>query len=200
RLNLQEVLRSSAIEPGVAFIAIAATVVAVSNVAQSLTTRLGPRPVLSAGMLLTAIGAALYAQMPADGQYFWNVFPGLLVSGTGLALSFVPATIAGLTGVQPADVGVASGLINTSRQIGGSIGLAVLTTVAATATSGYADSHALPDFSGTALAHGFQVAFYALFGLALVGAAIAAAFVESRPKTVPEAAPAEAELAFEQAA
>ena len=199
-LYLQEVLRYSAIETGVAFIAIAATVVAVSNVAQSLTTRLGARPVLSAGMVLTAAGALLYAQMPADGQYFWNVFPGLLVSGVGLAFSMVPATIASLTGVQPADAGVASGLINTSRQIGGSIGLAVLTTVASTATSGYADSHALPAFSSTALTHGFQVAFYTLFGLALVGAAIAAAFVESKPKTVPEAAPAEAELAFEKAA
>ena len=99
---------------------------------------------LSAGLLLTAAGAALYAQMPADGHYFWNVFPGLIVSGIGLALTFVPVTIAGLTGVQPADAGVASGLINTSRQIGGSIGLAAVTTIAATATSHYAHGHAVP--------------------------------------------------------
>ena len=110
----------------------------VSNVGQALTTRLGARPVLSAGLLLTAAGGVLYAQMPADGQYFWNVFPGLIVSGIGLAFSFVPVTIAGLTGVQPADAGVASGLINTSRQIGGSVGLAAVTTIAATATSHYA--------------------------------------------------------------
>ena len=101
---------------------------------QALTTRLGARPVLSAGLLLTAAGGALYAQMPADGHYFWDVFPGLIVSGVGLALSFVPVTIAGLTGVEPADAGVASGLINTSRQIGGSVGLAAVTTIAATAT------------------------------------------------------------------
>ena len=163
-LYLQEVLRYSAIKTGVAFIAITVTIVVVSNVGQALTTRLGARPVLSAGLLLTAAGGVLYAQMPAGGHYFWDVFPGLILSGIGLALSFVPVTIAGLTGVQPADAGVASGLINTSRQIGGSVGLAAVTTIAATATSHYAHSHAVLAFSGPALAHGFQVAFYALAG------------------------------------
>src|SRR6185503_2311866 len=99
-LYLQEVLQYSAIETGVAFIAIIVTIVVVSNLGQAMTTRLGARPVLSAGLLITAAGGALYAQMPADGHYFWDVFPGLIVSGIGLALSFVPVTIAGLTGVQ----------------------------------------------------------------------------------------------------
>src|SRR6185436_310333 len=174
---LQEVLQYSAIETGVAFIAITVTIVVVSNLGQAMTTRLGARPVLSAGLLITAAGGALYAQMPADGHYFWDVFPGLIVSGIGLALSFVPVTIAGLTGVQPADAGAASGLINTSRQIGGSVGLAAVTTIAATATSGFADSHGVLASSGPALTHGFQVAFYGLAGVALVGAAIVAAFV-----------------------
>jgi EmrB/QacA subfamily drug resistance transporter len=199
-LYLQQVLRYSAIETGVAFIALAATVVAVSNLAQSLTTRLGARRVLSAGLLLTAAGAALYARMPAGGHYSWNVLPGLLVSGLGLAFSMVPATIAGLTGVRPADAGVASGLINTSRQIGGSIGLAALTTIATTVARSYGHGHALPADSSAALTHGFQFAFYTLLGLALVGAAIAAGFVESRPKAAPKAALAETEVALEQAA
>ena len=168
-LYLQEVLRYSAIKTGVAFIAITVTIVVVSNLGQALTTRLGARPVLSAGLLLTAAGGALYAQMPADGHYFWDVFPGLILSGIGLALSFVPVTIASLNGVQPADAGVASGLINTSRQIGGSVGIAAVTAIAATATSHYADSHAVLAVSGPALTHGFQVAFYTLVGLALVG-------------------------------
>ena len=112
----------------------------------------------------------------------------------------MPVTIAGLTGVQPADAGVASGLINTSRQIGGSVGLAAVTTIAATATSHYASSHAVLAFSGPALTHGFQVAFYALIGVALVGAAIAAAFVESKPKAAPMTTPVEAEVALEEAA
>jgi EmrB/QacA subfamily drug resistance transporter len=199
-LYLQEVLRYSALKTGFAFTAITISLIAVTNIAQKLTTRMGARPVLSAGLVLTAAGGALYAQMPADGQYFWNVFPGLLLSGVGLALTFVPVMIAGLTGVEPADAGVASGLINTSRQIGGSIGLAALTTVAATASSHYADSHAAPAFSGPALTHGFQVAFYTLIGVALVGAAIAAAFLESKAKVAPTAKPVEAELALEEAA
>ena len=197
-LYLQEVLGYSAIKTGVAFIAITVTIVLLSNLAQSLTTRLGARPVLCAGLLLTAAGGALYAQMPAGGHYFWDVFPGLLLSGIGLAFSFVPVMIAGLTGVQPADAGVASGLINTSRQIGGSIGLAAVTTIASTATGHYADSHAVLASSGPALTHGFQAAFYALVGLALVGAAIAAVFVEPKPKAALRAA--DAQVALEQAA
>jgi EmrB/QacA subfamily drug resistance transporter len=190
-LYLQEVLRYSALKTGFAFIAITVTLIAVTNLAQKLTTRRGARPVLSAGLVLTAAGGALYARMPADGHYFWNVFPGLLLSGVGLAFTFVPVMIASLTGVEPADAGVASGLINTSRQIGGSIGLAALTTIAATASSHYASSHAVPAFSGPALTHGFQVAFYTL---------IAAAFIESKPKAAPTVKPVEAELALEEAA
>jgi hypothetical protein len=198
-LYLQEALHYTAVETGVAFIAISVTIIAFSNVGQSLTTRLGARPVLTAGLLLTAAGGALDARMPADGHYFWNVFPGLAVSGVGLAFSFVPVMIAGLTGVRPADAG---GLINTSRQIGGSIGLAALTTVAATATSRYADTRALPAFGSAALTHGFQVAFYVLAGLGLVGAAIAAALLESKPKAAPQTKPVEVEAtpALEQGA
>jgi EmrB/QacA subfamily drug resistance transporter len=199
-LYLQEVLRYSALQTGVAFVTITVTLIAVTNLAQKLTTRLGARPVLTTGLLLTAAGSALYARMPADGHYFWNVFPGLVVSGVGLALTFVPVMIAGLTGVEHADAGVASGLINTSRQIGGAIGLAVVTTIAATASSHYASSHAVPAFSGPALTHGFQVAFYGLVGVALAGAAITAVFVESKPKAVENAEPAELELALDEAA
>jgi EmrB/QacA subfamily drug resistance transporter len=199
-LYLQEVLHYSAVETGVAFIAITTAIIAVANLSQALTTRLGARPVLSAGLLLTAAGGVLYARMPADGHYFWNVFPGLAVSGIGLAFSFTPVMIAGLTGVRPAAAGVASGLINTSRQIGGAIGMAVVTTVASTATGNYAHSHAVSAAGSQALAHGFQVAFYTLVGLALVGAAIAAAFVESKPKAAPEVESVAAEIALEQAA
>jgi EmrB/QacA subfamily drug resistance transporter len=199
-LYLQEVLHYSAVETGVAFIPITLAIVAVSNVAQALTTRLGARPVLTAGVLLTAAGGALYSQMPVDGHYFWAVFPGLLVSGIGLALTFVSVMIAGLTGVEPADAGVASGLINTNRQIGGSIGLAAVTTIAATATSNYARSHAVPAAGGAALTHGFQVAFYALIGISLVAAALPAVFVESRPRAAPTALPLEADLGLEEAA
>jgi EmrB/QacA subfamily drug resistance transporter len=197
-LYLQQILGYSAVKTGVAFIAITVTIILLSNLAQSLTTRLGARPVLSAGLLFTAAGGALYARMPAGGHYFWGVFPGLLVSGVGLAFTFVPVVIAGLTGVQPAEAGVASGLLNTSRQIGGAIGLAAVTTIASTAAGHYADSHAVLASSGPALTHGFQAAFYALIGVALVGAAIAAVFVEPKPKAALRMV--DAEVALEQAA
>jgi len=199
-LYLQEVLRYSALQTGVAFVTITVTLIAVTNLAQKLTTRLGARPVLTTGLLLTAAGSALYARMPADGHYFWDVFPGLALSGVGLALTFVPVMIAGLTGVEHADAGVASGLINTSRQIGGAIGLAAVTTIAATASSHYASSHAVPAFSGPALTHGYQVAFYALIGVALAGAAITAAFVESKPRELAGEKPVEPEVVLERAA
>ena len=199
-LYLQEVLRYSALETGIGFVAITVVIAGVANLGQALTTRLGARPVLTTGLLLTAAGGALYAQMPADGHYLWDVFPGLLVSGIGLAFSFVPVMIAGLTGVQPADAGVASGLINTSRQIGGSIGLAAVTTIAATATTSYAHGHAVAAASSPALTHGFQVAFFTLIGLALAGAAIAAVFVESKPQAAPTMTPVEARVALEEAA
>jgi len=199
-LYLQDVLHYSAIETGVAFIPITLTIIVFSNVAQALTTRFGARPMLSSGLLLTAVGAVLYARMPTGGHYLPDVLPGLILSGIGLALSFVPVTIASLTGVQPSDAGVASGLINTSRQVGGSIGLAAVTTIAATAASHYADSHALSVSSGSALTHGFQVAFYALAGVALAGAATAATFVESKAKETPQATTVEAEIVLDEAA
>ena len=147
-LYLQEVLDYSAIETGVAFIAITVTIIAFSNVGQGLTTRLGPRPVLSDGLLLTAAGGAFYARMPAGGHYFWDVFPGLILSGIGLALSFVPVTIASLTGVKPADAGVASGLVNTSRQIGGSVGLAAVTTTPRLQQQRYFSARGCPPDAG----------------------------------------------------
>ena len=180
-LYLQQVLRYSAVETGAAFVAIGATMVAVSNVAQALTTRYGVRPVLTAGLLLTAGAAVVYARLPADGRYLANVLPGLLLGGVGLALCFVPLTIAGMTGVRQADAGVASGLLNTNRQIGGAIGLAVVTTIAASVTHSYARSHAVLAVSGPALNHGFQVGFYLLAALSIVGALAAALFVGAVP-------------------
>jgi len=183
-LYLQDVLGYSAIQTGIAFVAITLTIVVMSNVAQGLVTRLGVRPVLTTGLVLSAAAVALLTQLPAHGHYFWDVFPALVVGGVGLAFSFVPVTIAGLTGIDRSEAGVASGLINTSRQIGGAVGLAAVSTIAATSTSAYADSHAgVTEASASALTHGYVTAFYVLTGLALVGAVIAGVFVEGRPRT-----------------
>jgi EmrB/QacA subfamily drug resistance transporter len=201
-LYLQQVLHYSAVETGLAFVTMTLTIIVFSNVAQRLVTRFGPRPVLAAGLLLAAAGLALLTRAPADGHYFWDLFPAFVVNGVGLALSFVPMTIAGLTGVGPADAGIASGLLNTSRQIGGAVGLAAISTIAAASTNRYAESHlgSTPS-SGAALAHGFQAAFYVLTALAVLGAVLAATFIERVPRGA-EVEPTrdEAEVAAEEAA
>jgi MFS family permease len=183
-LYLQEVLHYSAIETGVAFVAITLTIIVFSNVAQTLVTHLGVRRVLTSGLLLTASEMALLSQLPADGHYFWNVFPALVIGGAGLAMSFVPVVIAGLAGVEREEAGVASGLINTTRQIGGAVGLAAVSTIATT----YAHQGTSP----AALTHGFQAAFYVLTGLAILGALISGTLI--RPPAAPQ--PVEVEAAF----
>jgi sugar phosphate permease len=115
----------------------------------------------------------------------WDLFPALLLGGVGLGFSFVSATIAGLSGVGHSDAGVASGLVNTSRQIGGAIGLDAVSAVAAASTSAFADTH--PEVltsSAVALDHGFQTGFYMLIGLVLLGVLIAATLVKTQPPSV----------------
>src|SRR5262249_27804773 len=175
---LQDVLHYSAVESGAAFAAFALAVVVVSNVAQMIVGRVGVRPTLTAGLLISAVSVAMLTRLPVDGHYFWDLFPWFVLGGAGMGLSFVPVTIASLTGVQRSDAGVASGLINTSRQMGGAVGLAAVSAIVATATSNYASSHpAVNASSSIALDHGFQTGLYALTGLLLVGALIAFALV-----------------------
>src|ERR1051325_921948 len=121
-LYLQDVLRYSAVESGLAFVAFAGTVVVTSNIAQWVTGRVG-----------------LLTRLPVHGVYFRDLFPAFVLGGAGMGLSFVPVTIASLTGVERADAGVASGLVNTSRQIGGAVGLAAVSAIAATSSSTFAD-------------------------------------------------------------
>ncbi len=132
-LYLQEVLDYSAVESGVAFSAFAISVVISSNIAQFAVGRFGVRPTLTAGLLASAVSVAWLTRLPVDGHYFWDLFPAFVLGGTAMGLSFVPLTIASLSGVERADAGVASGLVNTSRQIGGAVGLAAASAVAATA-------------------------------------------------------------------
>jgi EmrB/QacA subfamily drug resistance transporter len=199
-LYMQQVLHYSALKTGVAYIALTLAIVTVATVAQALVTRVGVRPILPVGLVLAAAGIVLYARLPVHGHYFWDLFPAFLLSGIGLALSFVPLVIGALTGVRQADAGVASGLFTTSQQVGGAIGVAAATTIATTFTSRYVSAHpGTTLLSGSALNHGFEIAFYALAGLMLVAAVLAAALIESRP-AAPEAEVVEAELALESAA
>jgi EmrB/QacA subfamily drug resistance transporter len=200
-LYLQDVLHYSAVMSGAAFAGFALSVVVLSNVAQVIVGRFGVRPTLTAGLLLSAISVAWLTQLPVDGHYFWDLFPAFVLGGAGMGLSFVPVTIASLTGVERSDAGVASGLINTSRQIGGAIGIAALSAVAASSTSNYVHAHSVAATSGVALDHGFQTALYALTGLLLIGALIAVTFVRSAPAPRTHAVPVDGELvALDEAA
>src|SRR5437016_7545408 len=201
-LYLQDVLHYSAMQSGVAFVAFAGTVVVTSNIAQVVVGRFGVRSTLTAGLLASAVSVGALTRLPVDGHYFWDLFPWFVLGGAGMGLSFVPVTIASLTGVDRADAGVASGLINTSRQIGGAIGLAALSAVAASSTSNYVRAHsAVAATSGVALDHGFQTALYALTGLLLVGALIAVTFVRSAPAVRREVIPVDGEVvALDEAA
>jgi EmrB/QacA subfamily drug resistance transporter len=200
-LYLQDVLHYSAVESGVAFLAFALTVVLVSNIAQLIVGRVGVRPTLTAGLLVSAVSVAWLTRLPVDGHYFWDLFPGFVLGGAGMGLSFVPVTIASLTGVERSDAGVASGLVNTSRQIGGALGIAAVSAVAASATSSYVSVHDVAPTSGAALDHGFQTGLYVLIGLLVAGALLVAALI--RPtRTRPAEAPVGVEqgVALEEAA
>jgi EmrB/QacA subfamily drug resistance transporter len=195
-LYVQDVLHYSAVQSGVAFSAFALTVVVASNVAQVVVGRVGIRTTLLGGLTLATVSIALLTQIPADGHYFWDLFPAFVLGGAGMGFSFVPITIASLTGVERADAGVASGLVNTSRQIGGAIGLAAISTIAATATSSYVHAHGLSGVTAQATVHGFQTSFYVLGGLLLVGFGVVAVFLrparehaaEAEAPQLPEAA------------
>src|SRR5262249_8592977 len=123
-LYLQDVLHYSPARAGAAFTGFAGTVIVISNVAQWIVSRLGVRPTLTLGLVLSAASVGWLTQLPEHGVYFWNLFPAFVLGGAGMGLSFVPVTIASLSGVARSDAGVASGLVNTSRQIGGAVGIA----------------------------------------------------------------------------
>ena len=186
-LYMQQVLHYSAIKTGVAYLPLTLTIIVLAGVAQSLVTRVGVRRVLPVGLALAAGALVLLAQLPADGHYFWDVFPAFVISAIGLAFTFIPLTIAALMGVQESDAGVASGLLNTTQQIGGAIGLAAASTIATTFTGHYVASHpGTSPLSGPALTYGFQITFYVLAGVAALAAVLAAVLIE------PKAAEAEA--------
>jgi MFS family permease len=157
------------------------TTIALSAVAQGLVTKFGVRSILPVGLALSTVALLLFAQLPVDGHYFRNLFPGFIISGLGLAFVFIPMSIGALTGVRPADAGIASGLINTSQQIGGAIGVAAATTIATTFTAHYVTSHpGASPLGGPALTYGFQITFYVLAGVSALAAVLAAVLIEPK--------------------
>jgi MFS family permease len=177
-LYLQQVLGFSALETGFAFLPLALVIIISSTVASQLVTRTGARPTLLVGMLLITGALVWFSQVSAGGSYVGDVlFPALIVA-VGLGLAFVPVTIAAVTGTRPDEAGLASGLINTSQQVGGALGLAILVSVATSQTaSAFADG--IGD-RAVALNEGFQTAFLVGAGFALLGAIVTALTISSR--------------------
>jgi len=129
-LYQQQVLGFSALKTGVGYLAVALTAVLASGAAQAAVTRIGVKPALTFGLALIGGGLVYFTQISVDGSYFSDLFIGFILIGIGLGFAFVPVSIAALSGIEPREAGLASGLINTSQQIGGALGVAILTTVA----------------------------------------------------------------------
>jgi EmrB/QacA subfamily drug resistance transporter len=187
-LYMQQVLGYSAMKTGLAYLAVAGTAILWSGVAAQLVTRAGVKTVLVAGMAFLTAGLVYFTQVSIGGSYLGDLLPGFLLIGVGLGFSFVPISIAALAGVQPAEAGLASGLINTSQQIGGALGIAALSTIATSRTE---DAVGAGSTLPAALVHGFTGAFVA--GAVVAGVGIVAAFTLIRRdelEQVPEAQPA----------
>jgi EmrB/QacA subfamily drug resistance transporter len=187
-LYMQQVLGYSAMKTGVAYLAVAGTAILWSAVAAQLVTRIGVKPVLTVGMVMLTAGLVYFTQVSLGGSYLGDLLPGFLLIGVGIGFSFVPISIAALAGVQPAEAGLASGLINTSQQIGGALGIAALSTIATSTTSdAVASGTALP----VALVDGFTAAFLAGVFIAALGILAALTLIRrDELEQAPEAQPA----------
>jgi EmrB/QacA subfamily drug resistance transporter len=185
-LYMQQVLGYSAMKTGVAYLAVAGTAIVWSGVAGQLVTRVGVKPVLVIGMAALTAGLLFFTQVSVGGSYVSDLLPGFLLVGVGIGFSYVPISIAALAGVIPSEAGLASGLINTSQQIGGALGIAALSTIATShAEDSVRGGSALP----VALVDGFQSAFLAGSILAALGLVAALTLIrrdELAVEVVPE--------------
>jgi EmrB/QacA subfamily drug resistance transporter len=170
-LYVQDVLGYSPIRTGLTFLATAGTAVLAAGAAQALTTKLGPKPVIIVGLALLTAAMVWYTQVPVHGKFASDLLPGYLLVGVGIAFAFVPVSIAALAGVAEREAGLASGLINTSQQIGGAIGTAVASTVFASHLKSLAGA-AKPMLADFAHAYGYAFWPLAFFGAAAIVAAV----------------------------
>jgi EmrB/QacA subfamily drug resistance transporter len=185
-LYVQQVLGYSALKTGLTFVATAGTAVLAAGLAQALVTRFGARYPMAFGLALMTGGMLWYTQIPVDGNFASDLLPGYLMVGIGLPFSFIPVSIAALAGVESHEAGLASGLLNTSQQIGGAVGVAVASTIFA--------SHFRTELkSGTsqlaALTSGFQWAFWVLAAIGLAGVIAALTLVRESEIPAVEGAP-----------
>src|SRR4051794_1820555 len=172
-LYLQEVRGFSPIETGLAILPMALSVAVGAQIAGKGTARIGAGPILALGMALVGVGMLLFGRAPVGGSFGIDVLPAEIITALGVGLAFVPVTIAAMAGSAPQEAGLASGLVNTARQIGGSLGLAILATIAVARTSDLAGHVALTP----ALNSGFHHAFVVGAGFAVLGALLAAVLI-----------------------
>lgn len=184
-IYLQSVLGYTPLKAGFAFMPFTAGIIVFAGVASQLLPKVGPRPLMVPGLLAAAVGLLLLTQITPETSYVTHVLPALLIMSSGMALVFIPLSTTALHGVGNRDAGVASALINTSQQVGGSLGTALLNTVAATATTSYMTANATksPLFG---LTHGFTVAFTVSAALLVVGAIVLALFINIGKESVVE--------------
>jgi predicted MFS family arabinose efflux permease len=178
-LYMQNVLGYSAIKAGLSYLPLAVSIILSAGIASQLVTRIGFKTVMSIGMALIAAGLAWFSQISPDGTFVADVLGPSLLAAVGLGFSFVPVTIAAVSGVEDRQAGLASGLINTSQQVGGALGLAVLSTVAFTQID-----NAAPTSSGApsiaTLTDGYGDAFLAGSGIALLGLIASLVLIRAR--------------------
>jgi EmrB/QacA subfamily drug resistance transporter len=178
-LYLQDVMHYTAIQTGIAYLPLAVGIIVSAGLAAQLVTRLGFKIPLTIGMILIAAGLFWFAQVPAPhGSYFSDILGPSLLAAVGLGFAFVPVTIAAVTGTKPHEAGLASGLINTSQQIGGALGLAILATVANSRTQDILTAGA--HNTAIALTKGFDRAFLIGGGFAVLGAILTMLLISSK--------------------
>jgi EmrB/QacA subfamily drug resistance transporter len=176
-LYLQQVLGLDALEAGLAYLPLAIAIILAAGVAGQLVTKMGFKPIMTTGLLLIAIALGWFTQISADGSFWADVLGPSILAGIGLGLTFVPVTIAAMSGTKPEEAGLASGLINTSQQVGGALGLAILASIANSSTG---DSIASGASQSVALTDGFADAFMVGAFFALAGAILAATLISSK--------------------
>ena len=176
-LYMQQVLDFSPLKTGVGYLAVAGTAVIWANVAAVAVNRVGVKPALILGMSLLTAGLLYFTQVSVDGSYWADLFPGFLILGIAIPFVFVPVTIAALAGTKPQEAGLASGLINTTQQIGGAVGIALLSTIAVSTTE---DALGTGAAAPVALTDGFVNAFWAGAAIAFVGVLVSIFMVRGR--------------------
>jgi len=184
-LYVQQVLHYSALKAGLTFLATAGTVIPFAGLSQALVTKFGPRPVLAAGLTLITGAMLWYTQIPVHGSFVSDLLPGYLMMGVGMAFAFIPMSIAALAGVAPHEAGLASGLINTSQQVGGALGVAIASTVAFTHMKTLLSTGHDP---ASAQVSGFSLGFWVIGAFAAVAVVATLALVRDQEVAVEPAA------------